>query len=84
MEPWLEDRPIFIFDEWAANQDPSFKHVFYHTLLPELRAAGKTLLVISHDENHFDIAIASFAFRTDACSKRTLPSGICAASNLKG
>ena len=53
---WLEDRPITIFDEWAANQDLYFKHVFYHTLLPKLRAAGKALLVISHDENHFDIA----------------------------
>ena len=35
---------------------PSFKQVFYHKLLPELRAAGKALLVISHDESHFDIA----------------------------
>jgi len=52
----LEDRPICIFDEWAANQDPAFKQVFYHKLLPELRAAGKALLVISHDEGHFDIA----------------------------
>ena len=52
----LEDRPICIFDEWAANQDPSFKQMFYHKLLPELRAAGKALLVISHDENYFDIA----------------------------
>jgi len=52
----LEDRPICIFDEWAANQDPSFKQAFYHKLLPELRAAGKALLVISHDESHFDIA----------------------------
>ncbi len=52
----LEDRPICIFDEWAANQDPSFKQIFYHKLLPELRAAGKALLVISHDESHFDIA----------------------------
>jgi putative pyoverdin transport system ATP-binding/permease protein len=52
----LEDRPICIFDEWAANQDASFKQIFYHTLLPELRSAGKALLVISHDENHFDIA----------------------------
>ena len=39
----LEDRPICIFDEWAANQDASFKQMFYHTLLPELRAAGKAL-----------------------------------------
>jgi putative ATP-binding cassette transporter len=52
----LEDRPVCVFDEWAANQDPSFKQVFYHELLPELRAAGKALLVTSHDESHFDIA----------------------------
>ncbi len=52
----LEDRPISIFDEWAANQDPSFKQLFYHKVLPELRAAGKALLVISHDESYFDAA----------------------------
>jgi putative ATP-binding cassette transporter len=53
---WLEDRPICILDEWAANQDPSFKQEFYYKLLPALRAAGKALLVISHDESQFDIA----------------------------
>ena len=52
----LEDRPIFVLDEWAANQDPSFKQFFYGKLLPELRAEGKALLVISHDEGHFDVA----------------------------
>ena len=53
---WLEERPICILDELAANQDTSFKRLFYYTLLPELRAAGKALLVISHDESYFDIA----------------------------
>jgi putative ATP-binding cassette transporter len=53
---WLEDRPIFVLDEWAANQDVAFKQMFYSKLLPEWRAAGKALLVISHDESHFDIA----------------------------
>jgi putative ATP-binding cassette transporter len=52
----LEDRPICIFDEWAANQDLAFKQFFYYKLLPELKAAGKALLVISHDESYFDIA----------------------------
>jgi putative ATP-binding cassette transporter len=52
----LEDRPVCIFDEWAANQDTSFKQIFYQKLLPELRAAGKALLVISHDESYFDVA----------------------------
>ncbi len=51
----LEDRPVCIFDEWAANQDPRFKRAFYRELLPEWKAAGKTLLVISHDEAYFDV-----------------------------
>jgi putative ATP-binding cassette transporter len=52
----LEDRPVCIFDEWAANQDPSFRQVFYSKLLPEIRASGKALLVISHDESQFYMA----------------------------
>jgi putative ATP-binding cassette transporter len=72
----LEDRPILIFDEWAANQDSSFKHMFYHTLLRELRAAGKTLLVISHDENHFGIADRVIRLQ-DGRLIEELPLGIC-------
>ena len=53
---WLEDRPICILDETAANQDVGFKRFFYYALLPELRAAGKAVLVISHDESYFDVA----------------------------
>jgi putative pyoverdin transport system ATP-binding/permease protein len=52
----LEDRPILVFDEWAANQDPLFKKFFYLDVLPELRANGKTIIVISHDEEFYDVA----------------------------
>jgi len=45
-----------VFDEWAADQDPAFKEVFYREFLPELRAAGKTVLVISHDDRYFHLA----------------------------
>ena len=55
LSAWLEDRPFCILDEWAANQDPAFKPYFYHSLLPELRCEGKAILVISHDEQHFDV-----------------------------
>jgi len=53
---YLEDRPIYLFDEWAADQDPHFKSIFYRQLLPELRARGKTVLVISHDDRYYDVA----------------------------
>ncbi|MBN3877614.1 MULTISPECIES: cyclic peptide export ABC transporter [unclassified Nostoc] len=53
---YLEDRPIYLFDEWAADQDPVFKEIFYTQLLPELRSRGKTVLVISHDDRYFHLA----------------------------
>ncbi|MDI1443043.1 cyclic peptide export ABC transporter [Polyangium sp. 6x1] len=53
---YLEDRPIYLFDEWAADQDPQFKDVFYRELLPELRSQGKTVVAITHDDRYFDLA----------------------------
>lgn len=53
---YLEDRPIYIFDEWASDQDPMFKEIFYHQLLPELKARGKTVIVITHDDRYYDLA----------------------------
>jgi putative ATP-binding cassette transporter len=53
---YLEDRPIYVFDEWAADQDPVFKEIFYMQLLPELKARGKTVFVISHDSQYFHVA----------------------------
>ena len=53
---YLEDRPIYIFDEWAASQDPEFREVFYRQLLPELKQRGKIVIVISHDDHYFDVA----------------------------
>lgn len=52
----LDDRPIYLFDEWAADQDPHFKQVFYAELLPMLKNAGRTALVITHDERYFGTA----------------------------
>jgi putative pyoverdin transport system ATP-binding/permease protein len=53
---YLEDRPIYLFDEWAADQDPLFKEIFYTQFLPKLRDRGKTVLIISHDDRYFHIA----------------------------
>lgn len=52
----LERRPVLILDEWAADQDPLFKDIFYREVLPELRAQGKSVLVISHDDRYFALA----------------------------
>ena len=52
----LEERPVCVFDEWTANQDPQTTHWYYDTLLPELQAAGRTLIVVSHDDRFFDRA----------------------------
>jgi putative ATP-binding cassette transporter len=55
LNAFLEDRPIYIFDEWASDQDPIFKGVFYHQILPELKARGKTVVVISHDDRYYNL-----------------------------
>ena len=53
---YLEDRPIYLFDEWAADQDPFFREIFYQQLLPELKQRGKAVLVVSHDDRYFHLA----------------------------
>ena len=53
---YLEDRPIYVFDEWAADQDPAFRRVFYLELLPELKRRGKTVVAITHDDRYFECA----------------------------
>jgi putative ATP-binding cassette transporter len=52
---YLENRPICLFDEWASDQDPTFKELFYTEFLPQLRDQGKTVLVITHDDRYFHV-----------------------------
>jgi putative ATP-binding cassette transporter len=53
---YLEDKPVYIFDEVAADQDPHFRGYFYETLLPELKSSGKTVVVVTHDDRYFHVA----------------------------
>ncbi len=52
----MEDRPICVFDEWAAGQDPNFKKIFYKEFLPEMRERGKLIIASSHDDAYFSTA----------------------------
>lgn len=53
---YLEDRSIYVFDEWAADQDPGFKEVFYYNILPDLKKRNKMVIVITHDDRYFHLA----------------------------
>ncbi len=55
LNAYLEDRSVYVFDEWASDQDPVFRELFYHTILQELKAKGKTVIVISHDDRYFNV-----------------------------
>ena len=52
----LEDRPIYVFDEWAADQDPEFRRYFYTVILRELADKGKTVVAVTHDDHYFHLA----------------------------
>ncbi|WP_166924902.1 cyclic peptide export ABC transporter [Flavobacterium poyangense] len=49
----LEDKPILVLDEWAADQDPHFRKYFYENLLPKLKQEGKTIIAVTHDDTYF-------------------------------
>ncbi|MBB3120925.1 cyclic peptide export ABC transporter [Pseudoduganella violacea] len=69
----LEDRPFLVFDEWAADQDPVFKNVFYLEVLAELKAQGKTILVISHDDRYFHVADRLIRMENGQLSEDSVP-----------
>ncbi len=51
----LENRPILVYDEIAADLDPEFRAYFYDVHLPELRKSGKTIIAVSHDDRYFHV-----------------------------
>lgn len=52
----LDDRPLLVLDEWAADQDPEFRKHFYEDMIPALKRKGKTILAVSHDDRYFHLA----------------------------
>lgn len=53
---FLEDKPIYILDEWASEQDPFFKHLFYNELIFELKRKHKCVIIVSHDDHYYHLA----------------------------
>ncbi|WP_192458120.1 multidrug ABC transporter permease/ATP-binding protein [Musicola keenii] len=66
-----EQRDILLLDEWAADQDPQFRRVFYQMLLPQLRAEGKTIIAISHDDHYFEQADRLLEMRAGTLTELT-------------
>lgn len=52
----LEDKQVIVLDEWAADQDPHFRRIFYEELLPDLKARGKIVISVTHDDRWFHLA----------------------------
>ncbi len=52
---YLEKKPICVFDEWAAEQDPDFRRYFYTDILPELKSQGKTIIAVTHDDQYYNM-----------------------------
>ncbi len=56
----LENKPVLVLDEWAADQDPHFRRKFYREVLPELKRRGQTVIAVTHDDHYFDVADRRF------------------------
>ena len=52
----MERRPICVLDEWAADQDPYFRRKFYEEVIPKMKAAGTTVICVTHDDRYFGLA----------------------------
>jgi putative ATP-binding cassette transporter len=52
----LEEKPVLVMDEWAADQDPYFRKKFYTEILPLLKQEDITIIAITHDDKYYNCA----------------------------
>ncbi|MDR2738987.1 MAG: ATP-binding cassette domain-containing protein [Treponema sp.] len=62
----LENRKVLLLDEVAADFDPEFRSRYYREIIPELKVAGRTLILVSHDDRYYDVADRVLEFREGA------------------
>lgn len=68
----LEDRDLYLFDEWAADQDPEFRELFYLNILPGLKKRNKAVIAITHDDRYFHCADQLIRFEAGQMSRLRL------------
>jgi putative ATP-binding cassette transporter len=73
---YVESKPILVLDEWAADQDPSFKAFFYTELLSRMKREGKMLIVITHDERYFHLADSLYQMKDGSLHARLRPAAV--------
>jgi putative ATP-binding cassette transporter len=64
-----EERPIIVLDEWAADQDPHYRSLFYEQLIPEFRKMGRAVVAVTHDDRFFHVADRRYHME-DNCLRR--------------
>ncbi|MDC8104561.1 cyclic peptide export ABC transporter [Chryseobacterium sp. PTM-20240506] len=69
----LEDKPIVVLDEWAADQDPYFRKYFYEELIPKLKSQGKTIIAVTHDDRYFHYCDKLLKFDYGKIVKEDIP-----------
>lgn len=71
----LESKPIVVLDEWAAEQDPYNRHLFYTKWLPMIKEMNKTIIAISHDDDFYHLAdrVIKFSYGKIASDIRQIP-----------
>ncbi len=64
----LENKPFYVFDEIAADQDPIFKKFFYNEILKQMQSQGKTIIMVTHDNEYFHSADACYKLQNGQLS----------------
>ena len=67
----LEERPVLVLDEWAADQDPYFRMKFYTEIIPRLKEEGITVLAVTHDDKYYGCADSLYKMDSGKLSKQS-------------